>query len=1095
MASELELVEIEIDESIINEIKNLKFKHSNEINFENEYDTFKNIIKNTIDQKKSLKNFDYFLLAMVLEIAKKQPTSFWKTLWKELEVEENEESHYYRLFFNRIKNTLLHLGIDIVIKNGRRLVVETLQLKVESNPAFIKDVTDFFVYYYNNHLDEEIDQVLKNYPGFQKYKNKNKDKKFFIITIRLKQIVDFIIENHLEYIEDDKKLNSLIMKNLGIHPRELTRKRISTIVKSVLNRFTPRGFIKVLKNNYDKYVIVPDGRKFNCSHLINKNFGYGNYNISNKNYIVTPHLKFSLEEINDWSFNEIIELDNILFYKKRENFKFSKGNVRNFNYENESFRLWHSKVPIGEKIEMDNIIKIKEGFFWSPNIKFTWPKEKSPAKIVLEIDKINCFFKEFANQELILKTGKSLFKYKLNDEGLFSKRDIQFETENVPGDLTLEAFIGEKLIKKANFKLDKNLLFSGSSRKQIKGNEESPIVKKKYGEDIYYLFSTSKLEEIKKGRNIDLRELEKSCAYNVYLLNWKSSENFILKVLPNEWKIERKRFFEWYFNNNQNIFTSIKEMDIIGATNIDFNKFEEGLFFRILNKDHVPLVETIEIEKEKINSSFNISGEQLLEVTNDDLAIGEYILESYHENIMEEKTFYIIPEIDFQLPMIFLEGKKTNIKFKTVDGSKIFFDGHNKDPTNTIFKQIEAKVNYISISNLKPHLHYNDIILKLRLILSNDSTIDTKSFLVKEVKPKQKINIFGYRIYSNETNYLLSSNELNYYDIDKFNIFVFTGPLKLVELININNTIIIKKTANPEGICCFDDLSKIKDQCTTTETKLKIKSDSFVKELNIIRHPRINEIKSKWTNNKLYIKLSHEGPSDGTINLKIQNIHSTISNKTIKCESKRQTSEISIDLENFSNEKFIYLITYLSSFNCNSIRSKSFVIYNNNKLKTVLSADGEEIEVSLKSFQNKIVDVALYLLNLAKYSRLKIPKRSVQKEFLELLATLNSNVEFLLPYPPLKDEYKFLEGITGNESCIHILNEDNGPENIINPLKLEDIIEKGIGISSTVPYVKIKKYLPKPNPFVVIEAHKLDKSSIDYIIKHTQDRNLIFIGK
>lgn len=284
---------------ISGDITSLKDKHANEIDFSETYDDLKDFLKKILHKRCTSRDLDeikFFILAFSLEIAKRPVGSFWNELNEELDITEENKTRLNNLIRNSLWNLMKSLNMEPSVgmrgNTKTRLVIGTLRMKVESDPSFLHDATQFFIYYYKNHKGHEIGTIIKNYDKCEKYKNNNdKIEQIIVIVQKLSAVVDYIKNYGLNYLNDEYKLEALVLNELNIHVKRYTRKRISNLVKEVLNRFTPRGFIKILIENRTKYVTTPHRKQIMGSQLKNKKFGYGVYKISGISYYVIPDIR------------------------------------------------------------------------------------------------------------------------------------------------------------------------------------------------------------------------------------------------------------------------------------------------------------------------------------------------------------------------------------------------------------------------------------------------------------------------------------------------------------------------------------------------------------------------------------------------------------------------------------------------------------------------------------------------------------------------------------------------------------------------------------------------------------------------------------
>ena len=632
---------------ISEDIISLKDKQANEIDFSETYDDLKDFLKNILHKRCTYKNIDeikFFILAFSLEIAKKPVGSFWNELDEELNITGENKTRLNNLIRNSLWNLMKSLNMEPSVgMRGNiqtRLVIGTLRMKVESDPSFLHDATKFFIYYYKNHKGIEIGTIIKNYDKCEKYKgNNDKKEQLIVIVQKLSAAVDYIKNYGLNYLNDEYKLEALILDELNIPIKRYTRKRISNLVKEVLNRYSPRGFIKILLENRTKFVTTPHSKQIIGSELKNKKFGYGVYKISEISYYIIPDIQIDLEEIKNWKFETIIDCKNLSYYKKKTFFQVSRGEVREFYFEGNEFYLWHGIVPIGEEFSIDGKYIKREGFIWKPDLSVQWKHKDNPLQLIIEISKLYCFFKSESWKELRIKLNEQEKLFNLDKDGFFSKHNIKFEIIGKPQDLVLEAFIDNSKIKEKRFSLDEHMLFSVNTRQQIKSYQKSSkTTKRQFGEDKYYLFSIFNQNDIQFGKSLKSEYVDNFGFYCIYGIKWISDTNFKIKIKDYEWRFERKRYIEWWFINNNFIFNSTKEIQVAGNTNLDISKLEENPIVKILNKNHVP-IDVIKINGSYMNKYFEmdenylthfvINGNYLIEKSSiiTGLSPNEYILE------------------------------------------------------------------------------------------------------------------------------------------------------------------------------------------------------------------------------------------------------------------------------------------------------------------------------------------------------------------------------------------------------------------------------------------------------------------------------------
>lgn len=1032
--------------SIKEDVESLKEKEASEIDFSWYFTDLKEILSDLLNI--SLKNekklvyesfqFRYFLLAFAIEIAKKPIRSFWNELFDQLNREY--DATYRNLIFDNIWETLDFIGIKPEQGPNGRMLVGTLRILVESDPKFLSDATSFFIHYYKNYRNIGLKEALNTFDNYENYKNKDKKEQFFTIAKKLTKVVDYVIKYGMSNLDDEEALREDIMSHFGdSDPKKLTRRRISNLVKELSNRITPTKFLKILNENRMRDVICPNGEKLKCSKLATKVFGYGIYQLNDEEYHVTPDLRISLEQILDWEYDSIGHFKNFSYYKKERFFEthISKD-VRKFNYKHKSFYLWYKSVPVGEKCIIDGNCEMREGFVWTPSIHLIWATEDKPIHFEIEISKLSCYCPHKVGKELkICLNDQQLETFKLNSKGLFSRRRINFDVDGIPGDLILTVYIDGEKIKEKLFNIEKAMLFSASTLEQIKGkNRTSKVTKRRFGENTYYLFSTYSQDAIKAGKSINLNKRNNFGFYTVYEVDWNSNTNFSLKINNFEWKFEQKQYLEWWFKNNENVFTSIKDVVVTGSNNL---KGLENFFVRVLNKDHEPIMESFELKNE-LRENFIIDGTHLLKYCmGSDLIPGEYLLELGTEDLTYKRDFYIVPKIKLKWPKLLEENNRSFVKVET-NKNQLFDPVMSKcvrEMDIPIFGRTITLFNKKNKNKTFPVIEAEETSVKVSFVLGEgiEGPLEHWRFITKEIS--NKIGVFGYRIYLKEGTSYTEINELTYYNLDKATILIFTKPNMGVDIKTENSTI-SSFNSDFNGYCTLKDLSNLKKLCKSYKTCFIISSGGMSKKLEINWYPKVYSIKNlKFKEkNKLNLTLDYEGPMNSSIILKCMDADIALDTKGIMCQNLRECKEISFKLV-ANVPKYLYIKSF-TSLNGRLSQGKSSIWQNPMRMDDVeITVDKERVVVPLNKFLDKEVELVELILTSGKISKIKLPHSSVQTEFVELLSILCSKLMVLVPRNNQKPIYDSIVEITGNDFCVKTIeNPDISLNNILESYKI-----------------------------------------------------------
>lgn len=810
------------------------------------------------------KQWDYkkecVLFGFAIEIAKKAGTSFWREFYGELNIDFN--TRYWPLF-NTLCAFIENLGIRIKISlSGKRLLVGTLQIIAKFDPGLIEDARIFFIEYYTKHKGEDLEDFFKQSQIYEKYAEQEEK---FIATVRyLDDAVDYVIKNCLDRLDDDPGIREELKQKFGIDPGRYARRRFATIVRAVLNIYTPRQFEgEVLQKYRGEWIELPDGLYKQCSALMGTNFYYGVYKIDGEEYRVTPDIRIDVEDMKKWDYEQFRPpFKGYTYYKKKECFSAPTA-VRKFVDKDEKFYVWCNKLSVGEKCEVDGkIVRGREDFSWNPELFLVWGDGEKLPSLQVKIGEVRCFYREYKGKVLELRMGdQTVKKFELDREGYFRGNNIELCLDPTVQRVVLSACVDGKSLKTKEIVLEDHMLFSAHTHKQIKPRETRKEAKNRdFGEYKYYLFSIADQGGLEYKKEIDGKEHikvsnrgEKFGRYNIYEVLWVSSENFLFRVDGCEWQFGKKGFLDWHFSGGYDIFESISETKITVWTNIKRNverKIELLVFsndgtrvgLEIENEAYAPvrktekeetpdvgLSEEISAEENEIESMpeelnnvgplyfFQIEGEKIMDaISYNDLFPGEYELEISIGGLSCSNEFYIIPKVNIRWPAILKENEKAFVQVLAED--TLLRERKSGVGVEKLEIEIHSRVQEL----LRPNTFPPEI---------KPQSINIPVGFTKPAKSKEystdDVYVFGYRLYLKSENAdnrtLLPANELGYYNLDKGELIVFTRPGETVEVI-AHEKCILNARSDDSGCCWFRNLSSLKECCTTFETPVEIKS-------------------------------------------------------------------------------------------------------------------------------------------------------------------------------------------------------------------------------------------------------------------------------
>ena len=207
-----------------------------------------------------------------------------------------------------------------------------------------------------------------------------------------------------------------------------------------------------------------------------------------------------------------------------------------------------------------------------------------------------------------------------------------------------------------------------------------------------------------------------------------------------------------------------------------------------------------------------------------------------------EKSFYIIPEIQFHWPTILLDNKKSLLKCNSVE--KVIMDPNTGECKDKMEIPLWGKVNYLYNNPINevlkiPQVKNENVSAKVTFNLNcqNDKSERKSNLIIKEYSPSSPLSVFGYRLYLRNKNNVTLIYELNYYDIENSILHVFTKSFETVEIL-LNDSVIFNKQTDSNGNCIFYDLNKLKALCKFSKTIIEIQSNGISEFLEIMWHPR-----------------------------------------------------------------------------------------------------------------------------------------------------------------------------------------------------------------------------------------------------------------
>jgi hypothetical protein len=288
---------------------------------------------------------------------------------------------------------------------------------------------------------------------------------------------------------------------------------------------------------------------------------------------------------------------------------------------------------------------------------------------------------------------------------------------------------------------------------------------------------------------------------------------------------------------------------------------------------------------------------------------------------------------------------------------------------------------------------------------------------------------------------------------------------------------------------------------------VKITTQNNSKMFHVIWNPRIISLNtpSELNADKVYGSIEFEGPEGTSVSVDLKTPIELLDTRKISCHNAKERLEINFDIKKSVNSYFFYLTASSSVNNESFIPSMSQVVCNTSNFYvkiTVLGDKKTEVKLPIKTIQ---VGIKKYIETITSYPKpilfqvyAKSRNKSILIQLLQLLTEYNQN-------------YHIIYGIE-HESILHTIELKRNQrtslselinkqgtlisqyvEKIFNPFSHDELIKKGLGISSRKIYDNLEFYLPKPSIIVLYNAKKFRPLLEKSLIPKYHDRTFIFL--
>ncbi len=1089
-----------IFDAISTDLNNLNNLEPEEIDFSDYFDDLKTLISVFIDNKRIIGKFPsskFLILAFALEVEKKTRYSFWNTFFEEIDRQKEQTTENF--IFESAWACLLKLNCKVIEDSNGRHLVFTLKEKTNADPEFLTEILNFFIYYYQNFKEEPISDVLERFSFNAKYLQ-DKDNREFIVrsTKKLNDAFDNIIEKYSDNFEDNEYLKTLIKKEYGINRTWFARIKVSTIIKNLINTITPPQFSKVLKNNRDLYVIHPEKGKIPVRQLESQTIDYGKYVINSNSFTVTPHFRISLSDMKNWPREEIHEFRGVTYYKKDRFFSVSHPPVRKLSDGNIKFYVWCGPLPIGKEVILDNKKIRREGLWWNPRLKAQLIDFKKPT-LVIEFGNIYGYFQEYANKEFILTCGPHSKRKRIDSKGVITDENPRFSMSGNETNLQVSCILDGKEKKQSIIKFDDHMLFSSSSREQIKNLIDfSKIVKRQFGEHSYFLFSTIKTDEIQydEQKSIKIKTLDATFGkYNIYEVIWETAGNFILKIQDYIWIFETKKYIQILFNN-QGVFESISEMQVYLESNLQ--EVNGELHYKILNCTCEQITNPIKVELTSLyQNRLTLPGSSIRELLEWDLFPGEYIFEVQCGELIEKRPFFIVPHTEIKWPDLLIEGERSIVEI--ISEGPYLHDLKTNSGTNKLSVEIIGRV--IEWGKDEKKIRPEEVFVKFLYI--DPPQVAGKS-------PETPIFVFGCRLYrqfiEDSKTYLSNISELNYYDLPESQLLNLSRPADSFEIL-INDVVVLSGNFDQEGQFLQKNLDNFRKYCSFSKNVVKITTHNFIKKFPLIWNPRVITLESprEIYDDKISGFVEFEGSVGSSISVVLRTPSAILESRKFICCGFRERKSFNFVIDKGANSFFYYLTSSISADDVESLPSISNTITNIRSfyvqvqildhMKTEFKIPLTEIPEGIKKFIKKMITYPHPIIFRVYAKSMNI---SILNKILHLFVATGRN--HLIIYNDTWDsnlncaDIEFLNRF----SLIDLLDQNGNLlpdrlDDLLNPTKYKKLIKQGLGVTSKDILEDLEFYLPRPNPIILYNSHLFNPKIKETLIRDYPERSFILL--
>ena len=621
-------------------------------------------------------------------------------------------------------------GIELIRSEWRREFVQSLVQESGIPRKRNKELIEFFILYWryfrqfsdiesliNDIVEGTIDLSYIPPSDRKKLSELTKDaieytRAFSNVVSRLTQIFNFIERSDI-YSEDlITEKSELIYKGCGVDPYDVLRDQdqLKKLYHRILNLVTPDKLDRLLARQLPGTKIrIPQGIIIRVDEYDQIMFGI--HNLGGVKLICAPTLAYTLEELDQLPYNQVIRNSNNVFLKAKSmisvmvNCRNRPDLVRKFySYINEkhskfSGYIFYCQLKPAMSMELrteddevhETVCEL-DGTYCVPQLQYNYRKNKHHLSIHIPGFRIK--MEDFANKKIVFLSeydNESLFELELDDNGIgiYPEQNIILNSP-FPGNRKYTVIKKDSLLplvchgKEIEYflNLDEVMLFSKSSQRKLFSKPKG--ISSRYGGKRFVLFLSSKYERDRvEANNLRILETDICGKYEILEMEWVDKNlPCQISIGDRNWEFDRCLEFKLFLNKKEKEkidFVELNERQSRKTIEFELNLYpvppeeiKEEIFWNIIVNNGSPYQIRYQSGPRgtQHQNCIRFSGNEIKDLLKPiwDCALdGNARIEIFicnSEGALSGVKFWLFPELEVEVPGHYIDGSEVSIKLQ-----------------------------------------------------------------------------------------------------------------------------------------------------------------------------------------------------------------------------------------------------------------------------------------------------------------------------------------------------------------------------------------------------------------------------------------------